>query len=138
MIKSIKQQLRRLQIIQNAAARLILLCDARCSTFELHGRLGWDTLSTRTAKALVRITFGCLHNEQPPYLFECLRTLHRPDRPTRATEANNLLVPRVKTNYGRNTFEYRASSQWNITKTEIKASVNINQLKRLLKSSWYS
>ncbi len=39
--------LSRLQVIQNAAARLILLADSTMSTYDLHESLKWDTLATR-------------------------------------------------------------------------------------------
>ena len=132
-----KHNLQRLQVIQNAAARLILLADARCPTFALHENLKWDTLSTSAAKSLVRITYSCLHTQQPTYLFDCLKPVENMGIRTRATESNNLQVPRVKTTFGANTFENRASVQWNRTKILIKAAVNVNQLKRLLKNEWY-
>ncbi len=132
-----QHNLARLQIIQNAAARLILLADARCPIFELHERLKWDTLSTRATKALVRITYCCLHTCQPGYLFDCLKPVEHRGLRTRATESNSLNVPRVQTALGANAFEYRASAQWNQTKISIKAAVNLNQLKRLFKTDWY-
>ena len=66
-------QLKWLQVIQNAAARLILLADSRASTYELHERLGWDTLATRASKALVRISYACIHTKSPGYLYENLK-----------------------------------------------------------------
>ena len=132
-----KYQLKRLQVIQNAAARLILLADSRASTYELHEKLGWDTLATRSTKALVRITYACLHTQMPGYLFDVLIPVAYQGRVTRAAEAGNLLVPRTNTGIGQNSFGYRAPTQWNVTKPEIKAAVSIDQLKRLIKASWY-
>ena len=42
-------QLNQLQVIQNAAARLILQADSKMSTYELHEKLKWDTLATRAS-----------------------------------------------------------------------------------------
>ena len=39
-------QVQRLQVIQNAAARLILLEEPRCPIYQLHERLGLNTLAT--------------------------------------------------------------------------------------------
>ncbi len=130
-------QLNRLQVIQNAAARLILLADSRSSTYEFHEELGWYTLSTRANKALVHIIYSCIHNESPAYLYDCLKPISHHGRCARATEAGNLQVPRMHSGLGQNYFGYRGPTCWNSTMTEIKAAVNINQLKRLLKSSWY-
>ena len=129
-------QLKRLQVIQNVAARLILLTDSRVSTYELHERLGWDTLATRASKTMVRITFSCIHNESPGYLYECLKPVTNRGRVTRATEAGKLQVPRTNCGIGCNAFGYRAPTQWNVTKPEIKAAVNPCHLKRLIKLSW--
>ena len=130
-------QLNRLQVIQNTAARLILLADARCTVYDLHKQLGWDTLSTRSSKAFTRIIYCCIHNKEPAYLYECLVPTHHPGRVTRATEAGKLDVPRVRTNMGKLGFRYRAPTVWNTTKDEIKAAVNVNQLENILKTSWY-
>ncbi len=55
-----KYQLQRLQIVQNAAARLILLADPRCPVYELHENLNLDTLATRRAKSMVKLTYSLL------------------------------------------------------------------------------
>ena len=65
-------QLQRLQVIQNAAAHMILLADPRCPIYELHENLYLDTLATRRAKSLSR---PLLHvytmNSQTIYLTNC-------------------------------------------------------------------
>ncbi len=57
-------QLNRFQVIQNAAARLILLAEPRTPIYELHARHEWDTLATRATKCMVKIVYGCLRNEE--------------------------------------------------------------------------
>ena len=130
-------QLQRLQVIQNAAARLILLADSSMSTYDLHENLNWDTLATRASKAMVRIVYGCLHNQAPVYLYDKLTTMVHHGRTTRATDAGHLRVPRTHRGFGQMAFGYRGPTQWNHTKPEIKAALNMNQLKRLLKSNRY-
>ncbi len=130
-------QLSRLQVVQNAAARLILLADSTISTYDLHETLKWDTLATRSSKAMVRIVFGCLHNQSPAYLYGKLTTVSHHGRPTRATDAGYLSVPRVRCGIGQKAFGHRGPTQWNKTKTSIKAATNVNQLKRLMKNNWY-
>ncbi len=58
---SLKYQLQHLQVIQNAAARLILLEDHRCPIYSLHERLQLDTLATRRAKSMVKLTLPKLN-----------------------------------------------------------------------------
>ena len=130
-------QLNRLQVIQNAACRLILLADSRASTYEVHERLSWDTLATRSSKAMVRIVYSCLDSKSPANLYSCLKPVVHQNRTTRATDAGHLQIPRTRSNIGQNSFGVRAPIQWNGTKVEIKAAINPAQLKRLLKTSWY-
>ncbi len=130
-------QLNRLQVIQNAAARLIILADAKTPTYELHERLKWDTLATRSSKAMVRITYSCLHTKSPAYLFDMLTPIEHEGRITRAAQTGVMTEPRTRSNLGKHSFGYRAPTTWNQTKAEIKAAVNMPQLKRLLKTSWY-
>ena len=132
-----QHHLSRLQVVQNAAARLILLADARMPTYELHERLKWDTLVTRASKSMVRIVFSCVHSKLPSYLYDQLIPVTHPGRVTRATEAGTLSIPKTRSNLGQHSFGYRGPTQWNVTKTEIKAATNVIQLKRLMKSSWY-
>ncbi len=105
--------------------------------YDLHERLKWDTLATRTKKSYVRIIYSCIHHKAPGYLYEKLTTVSHHGLRTRAVEAGALTVPRVKTELGKMGFSFRAPTIWNGTKVDIKAAVNINQLKRLIKTSWY-
>ncbi len=130
-------QLKRLQVIQNAAARLILLEEADCPVYSLHERLKLDTLATRRSKTMIKITFCCIHNKQPLYLLDQLQQVTHLGLPTRRADANMLAVPRVRGNYGRMAYSFRGPVQWNLTSVKFKAAVNVIQLKNLLKNSWY-
>ena len=91
-------------MIQNAAARLILLADSRALVYELHERLGWDTMATRASKALVRITYACIYNQSLGYLYENLKPIRHHGRVTRSIESGNLQIPRTNTGIGENFF----------------------------------
>ena len=129
-------QLNRLQVVQNAAARLILLADSRCPIYELHENLKIDTLATRRAKSMVKLLYGCLHDQQASYLFDQLIPVSHGERVTSAVSAGCLEVPKTDTKYGQYSFSFRGPLQWNLAKTELKAAVNKLQLKNLLRSSW--
>ena len=129
-----QKELNRLQIVQNAAARMILLADARCPIYQLHEQLHLDTLATRRCKTMVKITY----NKMPHYLHQQLKPVTHPGRATRATEAGHLEIPRVCTRYGQCVYRYRGPLQWNITSNTFKAATSKNHLKTLLKTSWYT
>ena len=126
-------QLRRLQLVQSVAA---LVEQPGLSTYAMHEKLKLDTLATRQSKAMVRITYGCIHDKEPALLFNCLKPVEHRDRVTRATEAGYLQVPRTQTNYGKMGYSFQGPMQWNLTRTDLKAAVNKPQLKSLIKTSW--
>ncbi len=130
-------QLQRLQTIQNAAARLILLEQPDCPIYTLHERLKLDTLATRRSKSMVKVIFNCLHDKEPMYLYEQLVPVQHAGRQTRAMEAGLLQIPKMKTNLGQHAFCFRGPVQWNLTQPGLKAAVNKIQLKNLLQTSWY-
>ncbi len=130
-------QLRRLQVIQNAAARLILLAQPDTPVYQLHEKLHLDTLATRRSKTMVKTTYSCLHDKEPHYLYDKLKAVSHEGRRTRACDSGMLQVPRMKTNYGKMSYAFRGPVQWNVTNLDFKAAVNKKQLKSLLKSSWY-
>ena len=130
-------QVKCLQVVQNAAARLILLEQPETPIYELHERLHLDTLSTSRCKIMVKVTYGCLKEGVPYYLYDQLKAVTHNGRATRASDAGVLIVPRVKSKYGQMTFGYRGPLQWNITDINLKAAASKNQLKTLLKTSWY-
>ena len=100
-----QQHLNRLQVVQNVAARLIPLADSWCSVYDLHERLGWDTLATRAEKAFVRIIFSVQHFQAPSILYDSLDPLIH-GRVTRATESGMMDVPRTNTDLGKSGFRY--------------------------------
>ena len=130
-------QLKRLQIVQNAAARLILVKEPGLTIYEMHERLKLDTLATRRSKTMVRITYGCIHDKEPTSLIDCLKPVEHGTQVTRATEAGYFTIPRTITNYGKMGYSYRGLLQWNITHAELKAALNKKHLKHLIKTSWY-
>ena len=133
-----QQELNRLQVIQNAAARLILLADPRCPVYQLHEQLNLDTLATRCCKSMVKITYSCLYDKMPLYLHQKFTPVTYNGRVTRSTEEGILDVPRVRTKYGQYAYSCRGPLQWNLTASTFKAVTNKVHLKTLLQTSWYS
>ena len=75
-------QLRRLQVIQNSAARLILVTEPTCPVYQLHEQLRLDTLATRRCKCMVRMLYRIIHDEEHSVLFDCLTPVVHPNRVT--------------------------------------------------------
>ena len=129
-------QLNRLQVVQNAAARLILLEDCKCPVYSMHEWLNIDILATRRSKSMVKLTYNILHDQTPSYLYDRLQPIAHVGRCTRAAESGELKVPRVHSKYGSYAFSYRGPLQWNFTSIDLKAAINKVQLNNLIKTSW--
>ena len=65
-------QLKRLQVIQNESARLILVKLPHTSIYAMHKKLKLDTLTTRREKTMVKTTYSCIHDKELAYLYDCL------------------------------------------------------------------
>ena len=113
-----------------------MLEDTTCPVYAMHERLKLDTLATRRVKAMVKLIYGLLHDQEPAYLYNKLMPVANGGKQTRACESGELVIPRAKSNYGSYAFLYRGPLQWNITKTDLKVAVNKLQLKTLIMTSW--
>ena len=97
--------------MQNSALRLILVNEQGLSTYAMHEKLKLDTLATRHAKSMVRITYSCIHDKEPASLFDCLESVKYGERVTRATETGYMQVPRTLMNYGKMAYSFRGPVQ---------------------------
>ena len=104
--------------------------------YVMHEILKLDTLATRRAKSMVKLTYSVLHDKVPCYLYGKLSPINHVSMRTRAKDAGELIVPRVRSNYDTYGYSYRGPLQWNMTKVNLKAAVNKIQLKNLIKTSW--
>ncbi len=117
-------QLQRLQVIQNAAARMILLEEEYFPVYEMHEKLNIDMLATRRCKSMVKIIYTCLHDKEPSYLYDKLKPVNYGNRVTRVAASGVLEVPKTNAKYDQYAFGFRAPVQWNLTKVELKSAVN--------------
>ena len=124
----------RLQHVQNAAARVVLLITKfehiRTGLFDLH----WLPLKQRMRFKIMLLTFKCLIGKAPVYLQEMVER-YMPKRTPRSSNALLLKVPRFKNKkLGARTFAYAAASPWNSLPLEIRAIDNTACFKSSSKS----
>ena len=122
-----KKHLKRLQIIQNKAARL-----ATGSSYEERVtpqliKLHWLPIKARIAYKVCCLVYVALHMNKPTYLFRLLT-------PTRT----RLFVPRIKSEYGKRSFSYSGPSIYNSLPPEIKAAGNLLTCKKKLKTHLFT
>lgn len=118
------QLLRRLQVIQNAAARLVTgVRKYEHMTPVLHS-LHWLPIRQRITFKTAVIVFKCLHGQAPPYLIELCRptSLDVGHRPLRSACTHRLVVPRTKTSYGDRGFSVHGPSVWNSLPNDLRST----------------
>lgn len=107
-------QLRKLQRVQNAAARLVLDQRSTTSSQAALRKLHWLPISQRVEFKLAVLAHKCFHGSAPSYLIDLVPRL-RPGRDgLRSASSKLLAVPRVNLEtYGRRAFSVAAPTIWN-------------------------
>ena len=127
---------RRLQSIQNAAARLLTGTRRRDHISPVLMRLHWFPVKQRVVSKLAIIVFQSLRGETPSYLADdCQLIADSGRRCLRSADANALTVPRTNTRLGDRSFSVAGSKVWNsLPATLRQPDVELGQFKRLLKT----
>ncbi|TWW54029.1 hypothetical protein D4764_0190140 [Takifugu flavidus] len=105
--------LRSLQLIQNAAARVLTGIDKRDHISPVMASLHWLPVKFRITFKTLLLTYKVLRGLAPSYLEE-LVIPYQPNRPLRSQNAGLLVVPRVsRSRMGGRAFSYQAPLLWN-------------------------
>ena len=130
-----KDQLHRLQSLQNAAARLV----SRSRKFDhitpVLVDLHWLPVEARIKFKVMLITFKVIRGFSPVYLTELIEQ-YVPSRDLRSADKLRLIPPRgtFSKTYGQRAFSVCAPSLWNKLPVEIRTARNVESFKRGLKT----
>ena len=120
-----------LQVLQNKAAKVLLNLPPRSSSTEALDRLDLKTLSKRRHfHRCVMMHKYLLGGIDFNFDIRCNSSFH--SYQTRGS--NDLHLPRMHTNWGKQTFIYQASKDWNHLDNDIKSSESMSFFKAKLKS----
>jgi hypothetical protein len=133
--------LRRLQSVQNAAARLVFNLRRSDDVSDALVCLHWLRVRERIAFKTAVLVYRCLHGAAPPYLADFQRT-SGPGRPARrpglrsADVANdNLIIPRSRcVTIGPRAFSVAGASIWNGLPADITSAPSLTVFRRRLKT----
>jgi hypothetical protein len=125
---------RKLQLVQNTAARII----TRTSRWEhispVLRDLHWLPIKRRIEYKVIMHTFRALHGLSPSYI-EDLINVYKPTRTLRSQNSTSLVIPRAKTvTYGEKSFTVLAPKLWNVLPSHMKDICNIDNFKAVLKT----
>ncbi len=132
--------LKRLQRLQNKAARLVFGCGRdRCSSELLHS-LHWLQVKDRIYFKILLYVFKCLTNVAPAYMCDLITllsdilTLENRPRLRSSTDLTRLFVPRTMKRAGDHSFVVAAPKLWNELPIQLREAVSVPVFKRLLKT----
>ena len=132
----------RLQLVQNAAARLYAgLSNRTHVSAVLRDDLHWLRIPQRICYKLCMLVYRCLHGNAPLYLSEhCVRLQDVGGHVScnRSAAQNNLVVPRMRTKtYGQRSFRVSGPTCWNALPPHLKQDIPYSTFKAQLKTHFF-
>jgi hypothetical protein len=135
-----QKQVQRLQLVQNAAARVVTKSRRVDRITPILSELHWLPVQYRIRHKLLSLTFQSVTSSTPQYLSELI-TKHEPSRSLRSASKSLLTVPGPKEcrtkRYGQRSFRYTAPSHWNSIPQPIRESTSIFSFKKSLKTHFF-
>lgn len=130
--------IKKLQKIQNSAARIVKKKSRRCQTSPLLKELHWLPISDRIKLKILLLTFRAQYLEQPVYISQLLSP-YAPPRGLRSSGKALLSLPnpRLKS-YGYRCFAYAAPYLWNQLPDHIRFCTDLSAFKRNLKTHFFT
>ena len=127
-------EIKKLQVAQNRAARVVLHCDIRTNVIAMHDVLSWLTVKNRFLYSLLVFFRNILTSKTPFILYnELSLTSDQHGFATRLTTEGKLILPRARTNAMKRTMVFRGISEWNALPRTIRRENSKSSFKFLLK-----
>ena len=136
LIGSSQDQLRRLQAVQNSAARLVFNLRRRDHISDALLSLHWLKVRERIDHKLLTMTYRVLHGSAPTYLDVFHRVANHAGRQRlRSAQSNKLLVPRTKlVTTGQRSFPVAGAKAWNCLPRDIASIESLFVFRKRLKT----
>ena len=129
--------LNRLQVVQNALARVVVPSVKRSHHISpTLRRLHWLPIKQRIDYKIASLTFKTLHFNQPSYLAELLIT-ETPSRSLRSFSQHKLKIPFIKSKQGERAFAFAAPTIWNSLPAHLRTCTSITTFHALLKTHFF-
>ena len=125
---------RTLQLVQNAAARILTRTGNREHITPVLASLHWLPVKLRIEFKILLITYKTLHQQGPSYIEELLE-VYRPPRALRSESAGLLVTRQVqKSRTGGRSFSYMAPLLWNHLPASVRGAGTVSLFKSRLKT----
>ena len=128
-----KKSIRQLQLIQNAAARVLTKTKKVDHITPVLKSLHWLPVPQRIDFKILLLVYKSLNGLGPKYISDLL--LHYdPPRPLRSSGTGLLVVPRVRTKQGEAAFSFYAPHIWNKLPETCRSAATLSSFKSKLKT----
>ncbi len=128
----------KLQIVQNAAARVLTRSRKYDHITPILQSLHWLPIKFRISYKILLLAYKALNDLAPPYLTNLL-SRYNPTRSLRSQNSGLLVVPRIaKSTKGGRTFSYLAPKLWNSLPENVRGSDTLSLFKSRLKTHLFS
>ncbi len=131
-----KKTVRQLQLIQNAAARILNRTRNSEHITPVLRSLHWLPVTFRIEKVLL-LVYKSLNDLGRKYIADML-TEYKPNKPLRSVGSSQLEIPRVHTKQGKSDFSYFSTRSWNQLPEEIRCAKTLDTFKSRLKTHMFS
>lgn len=133
-----QKSLHRLQLVQNAAARLLTGTRKFEHITPILQKLHWLPVPYRINFKILLFCFKALHGLAPTYIADLIQ-VHKPKRTLRSESTNLLVVPRTfRKLRGDRAFTAAAPRMWNCLPQYIRECSSINDFKGHLKTYFFA
>ena len=129
-----KSSLQKLQLVQNAAARVLTFSHKHEHISPILRKLHWLLIEQRIQYKILLLTFKILNNCAPSYLTDLLKA-YKPTKILRSSGLNLLAKPSYNLNsYGKRAVSCPAPELWNSLPQNIRSCASVSIFKSLLKT----
>ena len=136
-----QKKIKRLQAVQNAAARTVMKCKKTDHITSILRQLHWLPIQKRIHPKILSATYRSVHDNTPLYLSDLLQK-HNPSRLLRSASRSLRDVPGPRDSktkrYGQRAFRYVAPSLWNVLPESIKEKDSIQSFRHSLKTHFFT
>ena len=127
------QNIQKLQLLQNAAARLIRWMPKHAHITPHLKELHWLPITQCITFKILIITYKALHGLAPAYITELL-TPYQPTRSLRSESQSLLTVPRMHNSHHQRSFSHNAPVLWNALPLDLRLIPTLDSFKSALKT----
>lgn len=138
LVNTTKKEIKKMQKIQNAAARYVTCCDRRTPMTPILKQLHWLPVEYRIRHKLLTIVHKCVYGQAPEYLKDLIE-VYTPARQLRSADAKLLTVPRINLpSIGSRAFSVAGPTEWNALPKTIRETTNLKTFKKTLKTHLFN